>query len=490
MRQNLKDLLEAVTGQLFNGGRIVELGAYQVPGQEGFADLRPFFPGGEFIGCDMRKGPGVDVIEDIHRLSFPNGFADWVICFDTLEHVYDPLLAVKELIRILSSDGVLIISSVMNFQIHDYPGDYWRFTPEIFWHMLAKELPWRKVFYQGDPLNPHTVIGIGSRKKELSVNIPAKIDQEPLVEADLPDDIYAAAEMYASPYRPVIDFNNKNNIHTWIINNIKPSARVLELGCADGFFSRFLRDSFDCRVTGVEIDPKAAAEARKVCERILNIDLDSNQLAEKLAGETFDFIIGVEVLEHLKNPSNVLKQASRLLAPEGRLYLSAPNVAHASLALELLDGNWDPRPSGLLDRTHLRFFTLKSFLDLLNECGLAVLSLHRIVIEPEDTEFETVYKMYPREITAYLEKVNPEYRTYQFAVEARPGGGGIYACDSPAERLAVRCKELEKELENLQHGKMALDQELSRIRGGVSWRLTRPLRQFKHYLLGRKGRVS
>lgn len=491
MRQNLKDLLGSVAARHFRGGRVVELGAFQVPGQEGFADLRPFFPGGEYIGCDMRKGPGVDRIEDLHCLSFPNGFADWVICFDTLEHVYDPLLAIKELLRILAPGGIILISSVMNFQIHDYPGDYWRFTPEIFWHMLSSELPFRKVMFQGDQLNPHTVMGIGSRQEGLVVDLPGTLDGEPLHEAAVPSDSFVPDAMKASPYRPVIDLNDTNNVHTWILQHLRPGSKVLELGCADGFFSRLLRDSFDCSVTGVEIDSKAAEAAEKVCDQVFNMDIDTpSALLNSMKDMKFDYVVAVEVLEHLKRPEAALRQAARLLSPGGRIFFSVPNVSHASLALELLDGRWDRASSGLLDRTHLRFFTLKTILTMLQECGLAALSVHRIIIDPAHTEFRTLYEQYPREVTAYLEKVNPEYRTYQFAIEAASGSGGIYAWDSPVQGLQTRCRELEREVAEVGGEKERLKKELEAMKKGLSWRITRPLRQIKHRLLGRSGSVE
>jgi 2-polyprenyl-3-methyl-5-hydroxy-6-metoxy-1,4-benzoquinol methylase len=491
MRQNLKDLLSAVAGQHFRGGRVVEIGAYQVPGQEGFADLRPFFPGADYVGCDMRKGPGVDMIEDVHRLSFPNGSADWVICFDTLEHVYDPLLAMKELLRILAPDGIILISSVMNFQIHDYPGDYWRFTPEIFWHMLSSRLPFRRVMFQGDDLNPHTVIGIGAGREGFELNLPATLDNEPLEVAPEPSDRFVPDDIAASPYRPVIDFHNDNNVHTWILKQLRPGSRVLELGCADGFFSRLLRDSFNCAVTGVEIDKRAAHAAEKVCEQVINADLDTpSMLLDALGDSRFDYVVAVEVLEHLKDPGAVLEQAAGLLAPEGRIFFSVPNVAHASLALELLDGKWDTSSSGLLDRTHLRFFTLKTLLNMLQEHGLAALAIHRIVIDPRATEFGTMYDSYPREVTAYLEKVNPEYNTYQFVIEAAPGSGGLYAWDSPLEGLLAERARLEKLASGLEDENMRLRQEINAMKKGISWRVTRPLRQLKHMLLGRGGRVE
>lgn len=141
---------------------IVEVGAYQVAGQESIADLRPYFPGKAYIGCDMRPGRGVDRIEDIHDLSFRDGEVGTFLLADTLEHVWHPHLAFSELHRCLRDDGVAIFTSIMHFPIHSYPEDYWRFTPETF-RELAKSFAHTVIFYGGDPNFPHSVCGVATK---------------------------------------------------------------------------------------------------------------------------------------------------------------------------------------------------------------------------------------------------------------------------------------------------------------------------------------
>jgi hypothetical protein len=161
MRENIRQFVSIAATRLPLPEPIFEFGAFQVPGQEGYADLRPFFPGREYVGADMREGPGVDRILDLHCIDLPSDSVGTVICLDTLEHVERPREALREVHRILSPEtGVAVISSVMDFPIHDYPYDYWRFTPKAFESLLK---PFRQSFvgYAGNETFPHTVVGVG-----------------------------------------------------------------------------------------------------------------------------------------------------------------------------------------------------------------------------------------------------------------------------------------------------------------------------------------
>ncbi len=160
MRQSIKDLVSISATTLPFGGPIYEFGALQVPGQVGFADLRPYFRGQEYVGADMRAGPGVDVLLDLHDIELPPETAGSILCLDTLEHVEHPRRAMEELHRILKPEGIVVISSVMNFPIHDYPHDYWRFTPEAFKSIL-KPFADSFVGFAGKSNFPHTVFGVG-----------------------------------------------------------------------------------------------------------------------------------------------------------------------------------------------------------------------------------------------------------------------------------------------------------------------------------------
>lgn len=137
MQKHIKDFVELVTNTVTLKGPIYEFGSLQVQVGDRDADLRALFEGKQFYGCDYRGGPGVDLVLDLHKIELNDKCAGTVISLDTLEHVEYPRKAMKEIHRILCDDGIVIISSVMNFPIHDYPYDYWRFTPQGFISLLS-----------------------------------------------------------------------------------------------------------------------------------------------------------------------------------------------------------------------------------------------------------------------------------------------------------------------------------------------------------------
>jgi SAM-dependent methyltransferase len=160
MRQSVKDYLSRILKRYSIQEPIYEIGSYRVERQEEFADLRPFFPGKVYVGCDLRSGLGVDRIEDVHRLKIKSNSIGTILIFDTLEHVENVYRAMEEVYRVLKPGGMVILSSVMNFPLHDYPSDYWRFTPKAF-ELLLKRFDVHEVEFDGDPAFPEGVYGFG-----------------------------------------------------------------------------------------------------------------------------------------------------------------------------------------------------------------------------------------------------------------------------------------------------------------------------------------
>jgi SAM-dependent methyltransferase len=172
MRDQVKDFVIIVTEILNMPEPIYEFGSYLVPEQIETANIRYLFPGKEYVGCDMREGPGVDRILNLHSIELEESTVGTVLCLDTLEHVEYPNKALEEIHRILKPNGVVIISSCMNYPIHDFPCDYWRFTPEAFRSILKS---FRNIYvnYAGQNIFPHTIVGVGCKGPDTDFEILA-----------------------------------------------------------------------------------------------------------------------------------------------------------------------------------------------------------------------------------------------------------------------------------------------------------------------------
>src|SRR5437879_432853 len=157
--------------------------------------------------------------------------------------------------------------------------------------------------------------------------------------------------------------------HNLLVGLVRPGARVLEFGCATGYMSEVLKTRLGCSVTGIELHPEAAELARRHCERVILGDAELLDFQEVLGNDRFDFILFADVLEHLREPGAVLRKIRPFLAEGGAILASIPNIAHASVRLSLLCGEFRYRDLGLLDNTHLRFFTRDSIQDLFEEAG-------------------------------------------------------------------------------------------------------------------------
>jgi 2-polyprenyl-3-methyl-5-hydroxy-6-metoxy-1,4-benzoquinol methylase len=229
--------------------------------------------------------------------------------------------------------------------------------------------------------------------------------------------------------------------HARVVALVGEHRRVLELGPATGHMSRALRDR-GCDVIAIEIEPEMAAAATEYCERVIVGDLDEIDLDAELGDDRFDVIVAADVLEHLKQPLDVLRRARALLRPEGHFVISIPNIAHGSVRLALLEGRFAYQPVGLLDQGHLRFFTRESIGELLDQAELAITTIYRQELNLVASEIDFDPAAVPPELMRRLEQ-DPDARTYQFVIKAIP-------IDSPGLReLQRRFREVALESERL-----------------------------------------
>ena len=223
-----------------------------------------------------------------------------------------------------------------------------------------------------------------------------------------------------------IDINVVNNSHTQIIRRIPPGSRVLELGCATGYMSEFLRRELGCRVVGVEYDREAAAQAEPRCDRVIIADLEDPAWVDALGEERFDVVTCADVIEHLRSPVRLLQALPGCLEPDGVLLASIPNTAHASVRLDLLEGRLTYRDTGILDRTHLHLYTQHSLRTLFSKARYRVEELTYTFHDLADNIIRERLErlgLHPSEPTFSLLHA-PDAAAYQFIVRARPLRGG------------------------------------------------------------------
>lgn len=237
--------------------------------------------------------------------------------------------------------------------------------------------------------------------------------------------------------------------------------RILDLGSGTAVVSSRLAREEHRDVTCVDIDREqlAIAESRGV-GRVIEADLDDLGWVQHIQGEKFDVIILADVLEHLREPARLLQQLveTGLLDDGGFAVVSIPNAAHESIIAELLSGGFYYTETGLLDRTHIRFFTLDSFIELAEGAGWSVSSVDRTTRTIEQTFQKPRAFDIPEDLRRAIRQQNPESRVYQYVFKLEPVGA-----DKTRETLRRQVEQLQIELIDLRAAGRAAEEELSRV---------------------------
>lgn len=166
-------------------------------------------------------------------------------------------------------------------------------------------------------------------------------------------------------------------IHQRLLSKIRIKAKVLEIGCASGYLTRDIK-SKECLVIGVEKDKTSGENARRSCHKLFIGDIEDIQIFNKISKYRFNQIVLADILEHLKDPETMLKRLVKLLKPGGEIIISIPNIAFLTVRLNLLLGRFDYTDSGIMDKTHLRFFTKASISKLVKNTGLKIVTLEGV----------------------------------------------------------------------------------------------------------------
>ncbi|MBD9355766.1 methyltransferase domain-containing protein [Methylomonas albis] len=192
------------------------------------------------------------------------------------------------------------------------------------------------------------------------------------------------------------------------------ARRVLDVGCGAGGFSATLKSRQSVEIHGVELSPRAAETAKLHLDHVWNYSIED--ALHEIPEEYYDCIVIADILEHLVDPGTVLASLKRKLAQDGKIVASIPNIQNWGIVSELIQGRWDYCNEGILDRTHLRFFTRKSVEELFWSAGFNINKISRTIHGP----------LPPRRLTKVLEAEGLSYealeqdgQTFQFLVEAK-----------------------------------------------------------------------
>lgn len=202
-------------------------------------------------------------------------------------------------------------------------------------------------------------------------------------------------------------------INKSILKNIKSESKVLDVGCSTGVMGKYLINNMNCIVYGIDWNEVELLEAQKNGYKNTDkLDLNSNKIEDffltyhKNNGQ-FDVIVLGDILEHLMEPAKLLRNIKQLIKSDGYIICSIPNIAFIYYRIQLMLGKWEYKKYGVMDETHLRFFTKKTIIELFEKADLSI-----IEITPNN-------QFYPLNYLKLLAKIFPGLFSYQFLVLAK-----------------------------------------------------------------------
>jgi len=185
--------------------------------------------------------------------------------------------------------------------------------------------------------------------------------------------IYANINKMSSEYNrkqkfyDLFDYNTKGN--PFVLKKISSGSKVLDVGCGAGNLGIGLKEK-NCEVWGMDVSEKSVKKSKKKMGHVFLVDLEKASKWPFL--QKFDFVVLADILEHLRNPEDILKLSKNHLKPDGKIIVSIPNVAFVSVRLNLLMGRFRYTDWGICDNTHVHFYTLESISELLRQSGFKI----------------------------------------------------------------------------------------------------------------------
>lgn len=214
----------------------------------------------------------------------------------------------------------------------------------------------------------------------------------------------------SSVYDQAVQEEGLSETHRYLLQQIPPNCRVLELGPASGYMTRALAER-GCRVDAIELNEKDAQKAAPFCRQLIVGSVEDEASFSSLQGP-YQVALMADILEHLREPEKTLQRIRNLLAPEGLALVSLPNIVYWRMRLEFLRGRFEYTDMGTLDRTHLRFFTLHTAGAMFHAAGFRVEKV--VTPTPQEASWRTLKQ--------WLRAIAPSLFAFNFVFHLRVAG--------------------------------------------------------------------
>ena len=224
----------------------------------------------------------------------------------------------------------------------------------------------------------------------------------------------------SSKYAFRIDEINQNSTHGKILSKVEPGSKVLELGCASGYMTKYLHEKLNCTVHVVEIDEECIKQAVEYADDAQCGNLDEDIWYGYYSREKYDYILFADVLEHLRDPLHTLTMAGKLLKENGRILISIPNICHNDILIRMFYDNFTYTSLGLLDRTHIHFFGGNNLPEFVESADLKLESIECLMMKTGTTEQRCDPEQIDKELLELLKK-RQLGEVYQYILVCRNG---------------------------------------------------------------------
>ena len=211
--------------------------------------------------------------------------------------------------------------------------------------------------------------------------------------------------IYSQSFKRSI-INNTNTSLGKIFGLINSNPKkILDVGCSTGYFGEVLKKTFEAKVDGIEINKSDYLKATKVLDEVYNLNIDIPGWTKNVNEKNYETIIFADVLEHTSNPKKILEETKQILSKNGEVLISVPNVTHQSVIIELICGQWNYTNSGILDKTHLRFFDQNGIIDLIEKAGLYIKEIDGVISILPDEFISKLLKKNGLKLTPEIAKI-------------------------------------------------------------------------------------